>query len=73
MIGIVIARKSRNPLVLLSAELFVAKSQDRCPSGWKYLLLTHRAPLLGCRRLAQFQSRRQMCESIDEKLAFATT
>jgi hypothetical protein len=56
-----------------SAEPFVAKAQDLDPLTRKYRLITHRAPLAGCLRTAHLQSMRQMCESIDEKVAFAAT
>lgn len=73
VIRIVIARKSRHPQELSSAMSFVANSQDGSPSARKYRFFTYRALFMGCRRPAHFQSSCPMCESIDEKLAFATT
>ena len=52
VIATVIARKSRRPKVLPSAEPFVAKSPFRFPIVRKYRFLIHRAPLAGCLRFA---------------------
>ena len=57
--------------VVPSAELFVAKTQDLFRFALKYRRRTHRAPLVWCRRSAHLKSMCQMCESIDEKVAFA--
>ena len=71
LIAIVGARKISALSVVPSAECFVAKTQDLRRIGRKYRRNTHRAPLVVCLRIAHLKSMCQMCESIDEKVAFA--
>jgi hypothetical protein len=71
LMAIVGARKILALTGVPSTECFVAKTQDFPLSGRKYRDNTHRAPLVGCLRRVHRKSICQMCESIDEKVAFA--